>query len=47
MLWVAGENWPWLVLSALVGAVVSTVLTLRRTPQDDEPAPEPGPAGPV
>ena len=34
MLWVAAENWPFLLLSALAGAGVSTFLTVRRTPDD-------------
>jgi hypothetical protein len=44
MLWVAAENWPWLVLAALAGAGTTTLLTLHRAPADDEPAPQDEPA---
>lgn len=44
MLWVAGESWPWLLLSGLLGAACTCAALLRRGPAESALVSAPGPA---
>ncbi len=47
--WLLGQTWPWMLLTALLGVVITILLTIRKLEivtvreRTATPAPEPGP----